>query len=193
MISASEFLKRVRATLLEYLDIFPEEAEHLITFLDFLTDDGRDIGSRKNMNGHMCANMVILDETKSKILLIYHNFLQKWLTPGGHFDYNDGSLKETALREAKEETGLYSIKEYEWTDWPWTPLHIDFHPIPANVAKNEGEHRHFVFYYLGQASSLDQPIIALDEVSQIKWFGFDEIEEPETLKIVEKIKQILKT
>jgi len=45
-------------------------------------------------------------EKDGKIVLIYRkNFPQGWALPGGHIDAGE-TLKEAAIREAKEETGL---------------------------------------------------------------------------------------
>jgi 8-oxo-dGTP pyrophosphatase MutT (NUDIX family) len=40
-----------------------------------------------------------------KVLLIFHQKLQKWLPPGGHLELNETPC-EAARREVKEETGL---------------------------------------------------------------------------------------
>ncbi len=49
------------------------------------------------------ATAYILD--KERVLLIFHKKLQKWLPPGGHVEPNE-LPHETAIREAKEETGI---------------------------------------------------------------------------------------
>ena len=55
------------------------------------------------MRRQFTATVYILHEFK--VLLIFHRKLFKWLPPGGHVDENE-LPSDTAIREAREETGL---------------------------------------------------------------------------------------
>ena len=185
-----KFRNNVRRITKDYLRDNPDEAGYLKFFQDFLSNDNQDIGDRKNIPaGHMCANLVIVDRDKKKILMIFHKALNKWLTPGGHFDYEDGFLDTTAYREACEETGV-SIPRF--LTLGQLPVYIDYHDIPESMAKKEPTHMHFVFYYMALASSDSINInLELSEVSEARWFSYEEIEDPDTKKLFNKVFEML--
>lgn len=55
---------------------------------------------------HITVSSDAIIEKGGKIVLIYRkNFPQGWAFPGGHLDAGE-TLKEAAIREAKEETGI---------------------------------------------------------------------------------------
>lgn len=181
-----KFQNNVRWITKDYLRDNPDEAEYLKFFQDFLSNDNQDIGDRKNIPaGHMCANLVIVDRDKKKILMIFHKALNKWLTPGGHFDYEDEFLDTTAYREAYEETGV-SVPRF--LTLGQLPVYIDYHDIPESMAKKEATHMHFVFYYMALASADSIKInLQLNEVSEARWFSYEEIECPDTKKLAKKV------
>ncbi len=125
---------------------------------------------RKNMDGHLTASALILNETLDRILLIDHRSLQLTVQPGGHVHQDDMSLIHASRREAMEETGisiLHLLSEL--------PYDIDVHPIPANPAKNEGAHYHLDFRYLWQTSEKLVLEAAKDEVSDVRWVSLSEL------------------
>src|SRR5258706_12466368 len=60
---------------------------------------------RDHLPGHITASAWIVNEDFSKVLLILHAKLGRWLQPGGHAD-GDENVLSVASREAEEETGL---------------------------------------------------------------------------------------
>lgn len=52
-----------------------------------------------------CASVYIIDFEDEEVLLMYNKKLNKWLQPGGHIEGFETPI-ETAIREAKEETGI---------------------------------------------------------------------------------------
>ena len=62
------------------------------------------------MERHHTATAYVV--SKGHTLLLWHNFLQMWLPPGGHSEVNEHPV-ETAIREAQEELREAQSKEHE--------------------------------------------------------------------------------
>jgi len=141
------------------------EKTHINFVLNFIKNHKSNIG-RENNYGHLTASAWIINKDKTKVLLIEHKKLNRWLQPGGHVENSDNSLFDAAYREAKEETNLKSI----------TPLSkdvfdIDVHLIPGR--KKEKEHYHLDVRYCFFAN--EKEILKLSsEVKNVKWFLLSE-------------------
>ena len=61
---------------------------------------------RKNFVGHITGSAIIFDYKNSKVLLIKHIILQRWLQPGGHIEKTDASILDGVYREIFEETNI---------------------------------------------------------------------------------------
>lgn len=124
---------------------------------------GRGFLARSNPAGHITCGAVLLDNDEH-VLMVRHNTLGTWLTPGGHLEAADSTLQSAARRELAEETGF----SREVTLLESFPVHIDRHTIPANVIKSEPEHEHWDFRFLflcrGGAAA-----VRLEEVSAAEW------------------------
>jgi len=59
--------------------------------------------------GHFCCSGMILDETMTQVLLVYHNIYQSFSWTGGHAD-GESDFLAVAIREAQEETGLQQVQ-----------------------------------------------------------------------------------
>ncbi len=103
----------------------------------------------------------------SAFLLVRHRKLARWLQPGGHSDPSDATTLATALREAREETGLSGLTPLLFA----RPLDVDVHDIPARP--DEPAHLHYDVRYLATSPEEAGPGDAL-EVSDVGWFSLDE-------------------
>lgn len=104
--------------------------------------------ARTQWPAHFTGSAVVVTPDGARVLLVLHAKLGRWLQPGGHADAADGgAMANTALREAREETGL----EVAWHPTAPRPLDVDVHVIPAR--KDEPEHRHLDVRYLVVASN----------------------------------------
>ncbi len=152
-----------------YLTRHPAERERLRDFTDYLeTND--EVFSRKNFNGHITTSAIVFDPTHTKILLIVHKTLGRFLQPGGHFE-GDESLVASAAREVLEETGVtVELHPLSNSDHP---IDIDAHWMPANLKKQEDAHFHFDFRYLFTSSHAHEFALQAEEVTGCDWYDLN--------------------
>ncbi len=121
----------------------------------------------------------VIHPSQSKLLLLKHIKLGKWLQPGGHVELNENPL-QALHHELEEETGLrpneYVILEPadspevsgENTKLP-LPFYFNEHPMG-----NKPEHKHIDICYLAKAKT-DRLTENPDGASDIGWFSREEI------------------
>ena len=156
-----------------------EEEGFVIQILDFIEKHKENIG-RENPDGHLTASAWILNESKSKVLLIHHKKLNRWLQPGGHIEVEDSSMANAALREALEETNLKSIQFLNKSIYD-----IDVHLIPARKTEKEHYHLDFRFIFIADEKEIAQHS---DEVKDMKWVELSTLIDVENsiLRMVQK-------
>jgi ADP-ribose pyrophosphatase YjhB (NUDIX family) len=147
---------------------------------------------------HITVTGYTVNSDKTKVLLIYHKKLNKWMPPGGHIQ--DGEMPhEAILREVKEETGIN-------TKFLWKKMHVNLDKnrewlIPSPhlvmlqlIPKNnkETEHYHYDLSYMLLAKN-EKIKVNLKEVEKAGWFSLKEIMALNTFPIVPEIcKSILR-
>jgi 8-oxo-dGTP pyrophosphatase MutT (NUDIX family) len=116
---------------------------------------------------------------ESKILLVLHRKLGRWLPIGGHIEL-DEDPEMAALREAREETGLEIelIGERPPTTEPGTraliaPRFLDIHRISAT-------HEHIGMIYLARVKSGTLTLAAQEhhDIRWIDWAGLEQLDPP---------------
>lgn len=168
--------KLVGLHLYNYLASNGELGTQTFALLQRQIDEGHDLQDRKNLPGHVTSGFFLLDPTMTKVLMIYHKVLQKWLCPGGHYEGME-TPRKSALRELEEETSFPADKTRYLNELGYLALDLDSHAIPANPAKDEPEHIHHDFLYLGVATEFipaDQLKAQLIEVDDVAWKTLDE-------------------
>jgi len=114
-------------------------------------------------DGHLTASALVIDPERGRVLLTLHRKLRMWLQMGGHCEPGDATLRDAALREATEESGIAGLSLV-----PGGPVRLDRHPIPPPC------HWHFDVQYAVLA-----PPGAVQEISDesldLRWFGYDEV------------------
>lgn len=116
--------------------------------------------------GHFTASSFVLSPDRSKLLLIFHGKLHRWLQPGGHVDPEDESPLAAARREVLEETGLARLQ-------PATQgiFDVDIHTIPS--LRGEPSHDHFDLRYLFVAAEANA--VAGSDASDVRWCPLESV------------------
>lgn len=146
------------ATLSKYVTQYPEESDFVPRFLELLTQEG--CFQRNHLPGHITGSAWIVNESVTKVLMVQHGSLRRWLQPGGHADGEENVLN-TARREAFEETGLSNL-----TLIGTQFLDIDIHPIPAKHHFPAHYHYDVRFLFIGDEK---QELRISDESTDLKW------------------------
>lgn len=110
--------------------------------------------------GHITTSAWITDHSRTYVLLTHHRKLGKWLQLGGHAD-GESNLPKSAMKEAKEESGLTRIHFLEEGIFD-----VDIHLIPAR--KLEPAHYHYDIRFLMEADK-NEPLVISHESKDLRW------------------------
>ncbi|HEX3467350.1 MAG TPA: NUDIX hydrolase [Candidatus Elarobacter sp.] len=149
-----------------YVPADAREAEMRDRFAAFLTAHG-DAFERACIPGHVTASAWIVDPARTRALLTHHRKLGKWLQLGGHVD-GDRDVRRSALREAREESGLRSLRFAGDAIYD-----VDVHRIPARGT--DPEHDHFDVRFAFEADP-DEPLVVSDESHELAWISIDALD-----------------
>ncbi len=137
----SAMVERMRAYVAEHADAF----------------------ERTSREGHVTGSAWIVDRARTAAVLLHHRKLGKWLQPGGHAD-GERDVREVALREAREETGLLSLVPASRGIYD-----IDVHAIPARG--DDPAHAHYDVRFAFFADRLELPR-GNNESYAVAWIPF---------------------
>jgi 8-oxo-dGTP pyrophosphatase MutT (NUDIX family) len=149
----------------KYSTAFPEEEKFKNEFLTLL-DHPRSF-HRDHLPGHITGSSWIVNENFSRVLMIFHAKLNRWLQPGGHADGQE-DVANVALREAVEETGIT-----KFINLLPSFFDLDIHAIPTR--KDFPEHYHYDIRFLLQASESEKLMIS-DESVDLRWVDIGDID-----------------
>lgn len=130
-----------------------------------------DILTRDNNIAHITSSGYIVNKTRDKVLMIYHNIYKSWAWTGGHAD-GDSDLLKVAIKEAKEETGLKNVAAVDGEI-----LSLDVLNVNGHIKRGEyvSSHLHLSVAYLLEADENDKLIVNEEETSGVKWLPIDEL------------------
>lgn len=134
-------------------------------------DDFDDVLTRQNEYGHFTSSAFILNKERTKMLMIYHKIYDSWAWTGGHSD-GDSDLLYVAMKEAKEETGITSVKPIKEDIYSLEIITVNGH---EKRGKYVGSHVHLNNTFLLEADENEEIRIKEDENSGVKWVPIDEI------------------
>lgn len=155
-----------------YRDQWQGESGVVTQFEAFLHTHA-DAFERSNLTGHFTGSAWLVNADGTKVLLMHHRKLGRWLQPGGHAD-GDTDLARVALREAQEETGVADLRvEGDIFD-------IDRHRISARA--HEPEHWHYDVRYVVRAGA-DESFVVNAESHALTWRPVAEVAVDETLDV----------
>lgn len=165
----------------------PDEKDASHTIIDWIEKHGEFAFVKANLEGHLTASLIVMNEQRDKMLLMLHKKLQLWVWFGGHCD-GDIDVKNVAIREFHEESGSIQVP-YVFPDI----FHVDIHDIPWD-SKWRPPHKHFDILFLAIISETVPLCRQENEVDDIGWFTLDEVIErnPEPLmhSIIGKIRKL---
>lgn len=138
------------------------------------------------MDRHFTATALVIDEEQHRALLLWHKRLRRWMPPGGHMEPNE-TPEDTALREAKEETGLdiEIVSELQEDFYCTTgeegrilkkPFAFFLERIPPCPERGEPAHEHIDFIYRARARDPEHALrLCATESDPLRWFTREEI------------------
>lgn len=130
-------------------------------YLDHL-DRHPDGWSRSCPRQHLTASTVIISAAGDQVLLTLHRRVGRWLQTGGHIEADDHDVRDAALREATEESGLPGIRLGDL-------LVLSRHEVVCGPVR-PAYHLDLQFLAIGDPS---RPAVVSDESEDVRWFGVD--------------------
>lgn len=131
-----------------------EYVDYLMTHPDGMT--------RASLPAHLTGSSIILDEAGARTLLVLHSKLGLWVQPGGHCEPGDETLRDVALREGEEETGVEGLVVSK------QPLVLSKHCAPC------GADSHYDVQFLVTAPA-GAKLVVSEESHDVRWFPVDDL------------------
>lgn len=118
---------------------------------------------------HFSASGVVFNETKTKVLFIYHKIYDSWGWMGGHMD-GEYDFKNVAIKEIKEESGIENLILYKED-----PISIEVLPVWMHIKNNEAlsSHLHLNVSYAFIADEQSTLRVNTAETKGVKWIDID--------------------
>ena len=129
-----------------------------------------DVYVRADRNAHMTASSWLVNPERTKALMIYHNIYNSWSWCGGHAD-GDEDLLAVAMREAREETGIHTVRPVSEKIFSVEILTVDGHEKRGQYVSS---HLHLNVTYLLEADESETLHKKEDENSGVAWFTLDD-------------------
>ncbi|WP_225753909.1 NUDIX hydrolase [Actinotalea sp. Marseille-Q4924] len=122
--------------------------------------------SRDGGPEHLTGSCWILTPDLSRVLLCFHRKGRFWVQTGGHAEAADTSLAMTALREAREESGIAGLRLVGAVGDRLLPAELDRHELGASFGRCRA---HWDVGYVALAPADATPAVS-DESEHVAWF-----------------------
>lgn len=158
-------------TLQTYVPQNQQEEKDLPILLHHLLHSPH-VFTRQNQVAHFTASAWVVDPTRTKVLMAYHNLYQSWAWLGGHAD-GETDLANTAIREAKEESGLSEVRLLSNA-----PLSVEILPVQGHERKGVyvPSHLHLNVTYLLEADPCAMLCNQPEENSKVGWLPMEALD-----------------
>lgn len=182
----------IKTQLLRFAPQTEEEAQARQKMLAAWEAHGKTLLYRQNEQAHFTASALLLNPAMDKTLMVHHHLFHTFTWTGGHAD-GEENLLYTAIREAREETGVQQV-------YPLSTevLSLDILQVPAHNKKGKPipAHVHYSVAY-GLIVPEKQPVFAKpDENSAVRWIAMRDLRdycaEPHMLLLYEKLYRRMK-
>ena len=141
------------------------DREFILAFLDA----NPDAFFRTNPVAHMTASAWIVNPSRTKVLMVYHNIYDSWSWTGGHAD-GERDLLSVALKECREETGV-TAHPVSGDICSLEVLTVDGHEKKGRYVSS---HLHLNVTYLLEADEEENLTICEEENSGVRWFALED-------------------
>jgi 8-oxo-dGTP pyrophosphatase MutT (NUDIX family) len=139
-----------------------------------------------HLNYYLDFTIAVFIVEGSRVLMVHHRGLNRWLPVGGHIDPGEDPIS-AVHREAREECGLEIelLLEQPLPELPDVkvlppPVYMDIHPI-------EGQHAHLGMVYFARPMG-GEVTLAAEEHHAIRWYTREEIERSPTSEMPVNVK-----
>lgn len=146
-----------------------QEKEDKIEILNHLKNNPSCF-NRDSRMAHMTASAWVVNKSRTKVLMVYHNLYDSWSWLGGHAD-DDQDLCHVAIKEVKEESGLKEVTLLDSNLFSLEILTVDGHMKRGIYVPS---HLHLNVTYLLEANDEHALQHQPDENSDVNWFLIDD-------------------
>ena len=178
-------MKQLGGAAFHYKNYTEDHAQFESWIVGLLSDTSasRVKGMTASHKKHFSVTGYMTNHARSKMLLVHHKGLDKWLPPGGHVE-PDESPDIAVLREIREETGLQNTVGFTYTGINLQAKDVTDVQIPAPIAMTyqiipenhkDSEHIHLDMAYALEASEKERVRLGDKGVNEVKWVDIGEI------------------
>lgn len=146
------------------------------SYIDAVENRGEAMLWKGRADHHITASCFVLSPALDQILLTYHRKGQFWVQFGGHLEPTDQSLDAAALREAREESGIDTLRLIGGV------VDLDRHDLHGGFTCR-------THWDVGFAALVDPltPIAVSDESEDVAWWPIARLPEGTTADLPRRI------
>ncbi len=159
----------LKEDIISYIPV-NEQEEKDKEFILRAMDDYEDVFTRENEVLHFTASAWVVNKSRDKVVMVYHNIYNSWAWAGGHAD-GEENLLNVAKREVEEETSLKHIKVLN----EGKIMALDVLPCAGHFKRGKyvSTHIHLSAAYIFEADDEEELKIKEDENSNVAWQPID--------------------